>query len=320
MTNLNENKVTILGINGHFGHHAAIAFADAGWEVVGFGRSNKNPIEGVRFIQGDAENVADMRAAIGDSAVVVNGLNLPYDKWDKGRKEMQTARVIEAAEVPGRTLMYPGNVYNYAASDRRITPEMAQHPETPRGAIRVRCEQMLADAAARGEMQVLILRAGDFYGPDCTNDWFDLGILREADKGKVAFPGAPDTAHAWAYLPDFGAAFVKVATLSDTLAPFETFHFAGHFVTNRALFAAIEKAVQMPVTLVPFPWMLFRTIGLVSGVMREIVKMRYLWEHPMELVDPRLGAILGPDFGTPFEAAVAEVVRPFFSAQGKAAA
>jgi len=320
MTISKDRTVTILGINGHFGHHAALAFAKAGWDVRGFGRTNKKPIKGVRFIQGDAENVAEMRAAIGGSAVVVNALNLPYDQWDKGRKEAQTARVIEAAEAPGRTLMYPGNVYNYAANDRRITPDMAQHPETPRGAIRVRCEQMLAEAAAHGEMQVLILRAGDFYGPDCTGDWFDQGILREAGKGKVAIPGAPEIAHAWAYLPDFGAAFVNVAALRETLAPFETFHFAGHFVTNQALFTAIEKAAPVRVKQVVFPWMLFRAAGLFSGFTREIVKMRYLWQYPMELVDPRLSAILGPDFGTPFDEAVATVVRPFFSAQSKAAA
>jgi hypothetical protein len=42
-----------------------------------------------------------------------------------------------------------------------------------------------------------------------------------------------------------------------------------------------------------------------------VVKMRYLWNNPMELVDPRLEAILGPDFNTPFEVAVAATVKPF---------
>ena len=50
-------KVTILGINGHIGHHAAKAFVAAGWEVTGFGRSNKHPVPGVRFVQGDADSV-----------------------------------------------------------------------------------------------------------------------------------------------------------------------------------------------------------------------------------------------------------------------
>ena len=35
------NKVTILGINGHIGHHAAKAFVAAGWQVTGLGRSSR---------------------------------------------------------------------------------------------------------------------------------------------------------------------------------------------------------------------------------------------------------------------------------------
>ena len=56
-------------------------------------------------------------------------------------------------------------------------------------------------------------------------------------------------------------------------------------------------------------------MGLVDPLMREVGKMRYLWENPMELKDDRLDAILGPDFGTPFEEAVAATVAPFFAAE-----
>ena len=42
--------------------------------------------------------------------------------------------------------------------------------------------------------------------------------------------------------------------------------------------------------------------------MREVVKMRYLWNNPMELVDPRLERLLGPDFGTPLDTAIAATV------------
>lgn len=75
---MNAQKVIVIGINGHVGHHVAKAFVAAGWEVAGFGRSNKQPVPGVRFIKGDAEDTAAMRAAIGDIDVVVNALNLPY--------------------------------------------------------------------------------------------------------------------------------------------------------------------------------------------------------------------------------------------------
>src|SRR5688572_27790956 len=118
------NKVTILGINGHIGHHAAQAFVAAGWDVTGMGRSNKQPIPSVTFIKGDAGSIDDMRRAIGDTDVVFNALNLPYHQWDKGRKEAQTERVIAAMGKTGKTLLFPSNIYNYAASDRVVTPDL----------------------------------------------------------------------------------------------------------------------------------------------------------------------------------------------------
>jgi nucleoside-diphosphate-sugar epimerase len=307
-----KGKVTVLGINGHVGQYVARAFAEAGWDVSGMGRSNKHPMSGVTFVKGDADNVADMRAAIGDAEVVVNALNLPYDKWFNGAMETQTSKVIEAVGKTGKTLLYPGNIYNYAAALRQVTPDSPQHPERPRGEIRVRCETMLRQAAERGDLQAIILRAGDFFGPDVHMDWFDQAIL--AQKGKVAAPGAPGIGHSWAYLPDLARAFEKLAWHRHEFGAFENFHFAGHFVTSERLVAAIQKAAPAPLKVVSFPWAMLPVVGLFNPIMREISKMHYLWQNPMLLMDARLDAILGADFGTPYDEAIAETVAPFFVA------
>ena len=309
---MGKGTVTVLGINGHIGRFAAGAFAAAGWTVRGMGRSNKHAIPDVEFIQGDAESVPDMVRAIGDSAVVVNALNLPYDKWFGGAMEAQTANVIAAMGKSGRTMIYPGNIYNFAAAVREVTPDTAQHPARPRGEIRVRCEAMLKQAAARGDMQVIVVRAGDFFGPGKLGDWFEQGIL--AQKGKVSAPAALDMRHSWAYLPDYARAFEKLAWHRDELAAFENFHFAGHFVTSGDLVAAVQKAAPAPLKVTAFPWALLGVIGLFNPVMREIRKMHYLWQNPMQLKDERLAAILGPDFGTPYDEAVAKAAAPFFAA------
>jgi nucleoside-diphosphate-sugar epimerase len=308
---MSKGKVTVLGINGHIGHHAAQAFHQAGFAVTGFGRSSRQPISGVNFVKGDAASLDDLRAVIDGADIVVNALNLPYDKWDKGRAEAQLATVIAAMGDNGKTLMFPGNVYNYAATDRRIAPSTTQRPQTPRGAIRVRQEEMLAAASKAGKFQTIIIRAGDFYAPNNSGDWFDQAMMMDAKKGKIHRMADADLGHAWAYLPDLGRVFATVAEQRDTLGAFETFHFSGHYVTNGALMDAIAKASPVPLKVVPLPWFVLQAMGLASGVMREVVKMRYLWNNPMELVDPRLDAMLGPDFGTPFETAVAETVAPF---------
>jgi nucleoside-diphosphate-sugar epimerase len=309
-TKMDEKLVTVLGINGHIGRFTAMAFRDAGWKVRGMGRSDKAGLEGVEFVKGDAESVADMARAIGDSAVVVNALNLPYDKWFGGAMEAQTARVIEAMGKVGRTLLYPGNIYNYAATLRAVTPDAPQQPARPRGAIRVRCEAMLKEAAARGDLQVIILRAGDFFGAGVSG-YFDQGIL--AQKGKIALPGPAETGHSWAYLPDLARAFEKLAWHRKELGGFENFHFEGNFVTGADLAAAIQKVAPKRLKVTGFPWALLAVIGLFNPVMREVHKMRYLWQNPMRLTDPRLAAILGPDFGTPYDEAVAATVKPLLA-------
>ena len=309
---MSKGNVTVLGINGHIGHHAARAFRQAGFAVSGFGRSNRHPLEGVAFIKGDAGSLDDLKSAIAGADIVVNALNLPYDKWDKGRAEAQLATVITAMGDSGKTLMFPGNIYNYAASDRRIGPSTPQRPQTPRGAIRVRQEDMLAAASKAGKFQTIIVRAGDFYAPGNIGDWYDQAIMMEARKGKIYRMADSELGHAWAYLPDLGRAFAVLGEKRGEFGAFETFHFAGHYVTHGALMDAIVKASPVPLKVAPLPWIFLQAMGLANGVIREVLKMRYLWNNPMELVDTRLDAILGPDFGTPFEVAVAETVKPFF--------
>lgn len=314
-----SKTITILGINGHIGHEAAKAFVAAGWEVTGFGRENRHPVAGVRFGQGDAANVADIRRAIGDSEVVLQGLHPLYHQWDKGRAEALSARVVEAMGTTGKTLLFPGTIYNYAAADRVIRPDAPQHPETPRGAIRVRTEVAFAAAAQRGDIQVLILRAGDFFGAAHGGDWFDQAILREAGKGKFASLGKPGTAHAWAYLPDLARAFEKLAWHRKELGAFERFHFEGNFVTPEQMTAAALAAAPRPLKVSRFPWLILSVMGVTNPMMREIAKMGYLWQNPMQLKDERLAKILGPDFGTRFEDAVAATVQPFFEDKAVAA-
>lgn len=308
---MSKGKVTILGSNGHIGHAAMIAFRDAGWTVTGLGRTNRRPVEGTRFVAGDADDLAVVREAIADADVVVHALHLRYDQWGNGRSEKQLQVVIDAMGESGKTLLFPGTIYNYRASDRTVSPATRQSAEAPRGEIRIRLETMLREAATAGKFQAIILRGGDFFGPGNVGEWFGDAMLMDLGKGRIYHMGALEAGHSWAYLPDLARAFAVLAERRRTLAAFENFHFAGHWVTNGQMMAAIEAALQRPMKIAPLAWWGLRAVGLFNPVMRDIYRMRYLWLNEMELVDPRLDAMLGPDFGTPFDVAVAMTVEEF---------
>ena len=317
---MSKGKVTVLGSNGHLGNAAMTAFRDAGWTVTGLGRSNRRPAAGTQFIAGDADDVAVVKAAIAEADVVVHGLHLRYDRWGNGRAEAQLKVVLDAMAGSGKTLLFPGTIYNYRAKDRVVGPALRQEAEAPRGDIRIALERMLKQAAASGGFQVIILRAGDFYGPGNRGEWFEQAMLMDHGKGRVYHLADLDLRHSWAYLPDLGRAFVALAERRAELAGFENFHFAGHWVSHRQVLDAIRKAAPKSLYPAPLRWWMLRAVGLVNPVMRDIYRMRYLWQNEMELVDPRLDAMLGEDFVTPFEAAVTATVTELLGAPDAVAA
>lgn len=306
---MQKGKVTILGSNGHLGNAAMIAFRDAGWSVRGLGRTNRRPVAGTEFVAGDADDVEVVRAAIADAEIVVYGLHLPYDKWGKGAAERQLQTVIDAMGTSGKTLLFPGTIYNYRAADRVVSPDLRQIAEAPRGEIRIRLEAMLEKAAQDGRFQTLILRAGDFFGPGNRAEWFEAAMLMDERRGRLYHLGDLDKRHSWAYLPDLGRGFVTLAEQRATLPAFRNFHFAGHWVSHRQMMAAIQTAVPRPLKVSPMPWWLLRAVGVVNPVMRDIYRMRYLWLNEMELVDPDFDAMLPAGAATPFEQAVAATIE-----------
>lgn len=316
---MTKGKVTVLGSNGHIGNAAMIAFRDAGWSVTGLGRTNRKPISDTTFVAGDADHVAVVREAIRDADVVVYALHLRYDQWGNGRSERQLRVVIDALGDSGKTLLFPGTIYNYRAADRTVSPATLQSAEAPRGEIRIRLETMLREASAAGKFQTIILRAGDFFGPGNRGEWFEAAMMMDVAKGKLYHMSDLKLRHSWAYLPDLSRAFVALAEKRGELGKFENFHFAGHWVSHGQMMGAIQSALPGKVAVSPLQWWMIRAVGLFNPVMRDIYRMRYLWLNEMELVDPRLDGILGADFGTPFEEAVAATVEELMGAKTLAA-
>ncbi len=311
--------VTILGINGRIGQEVAKAFVASKWRVIGMGRGNRANLKGVEFVEGDVSFPEQTRVAIADADVVVNALNLPYDKWDKGRAEAQLAKVLEALKGSNKTLMFPGNIYNYGAKQHRLKPDTPQNPHRDKGEIRQRMEKQLRIASEQG-LQVVIIRLHDFFAPGAFQTSYDLMIMQRIKSGILQYGGDLQIGHGWAYLPDVGRAFVKIADVRGELPPFKNFHYAGHFATGHQTIAAIQSALPTLAKVKPVPWGLLKMIGIFVPILREVINMQYLWDQPHRLEDNELDVLLGADFKTPYGEAVAATVRSYLPEEGKMAA
>jgi nucleoside-diphosphate-sugar epimerase len=215
---------------------------------------------------------------------------------------------IAAAKTAGARIMFPGTVYNYGADAfPLLTEEAPQNPHTRKGKIRVEMEDRLRQASAQGT-RVLIVRAGDFFGPHSTgNSWVPQGLVKPGKPLRsVTWPGRGKTGHAWAYLPDYGEAVARLVDRDADLVAFEMFHFAGHWFENGRDFAQeLRLAAEAPgASIRAFPWPLVLALSPFVRLFRELAEMKYLWDVPVRLDNRKLLRLLGNEPHTPIGAAL----------------
>jgi len=160
----NPKTALVLGATGGIGGEVARALAARGWRVRGFARKPQAGRDGLDWRQGDAMVAADVAAAAEGVDLIMHAVNPPgYRDWDRLVLPM-LENTIAAARAAGAAILLPGTIYNYGPDAFPLIAENApQHPVTRKGAIRVRMESRLKEAAAAGTT-VLVVRAGDFFG------------------------------------------------------------------------------------------------------------------------------------------------------------
>jgi nucleoside-diphosphate-sugar epimerase len=302
----------VLGATGGIGGEVARLLVARGWHVHALNRtpdtlSASARALGVTWHRGDAMSAADIAAAAKGVSVIVHAVNPPgYRDWGRLVLPMLD-NTIAAARGNGARIVLPGTVYNFGPDAFPDLHETSpQNPVTVKGRIRVEMERRLRMAAVAGT-GVLIVRAGDFFGPTAANNWFSQGLVKPGRPvTAISNPGSPGIGHQWAYLPDVAETIVRLLEISERLEPFAVFHMEGHWdVDGTQMIGAIRAAAGNPAIKVrAMPWLLMRLMSPFVPLFRELSEMRYLWKTPIRMDNARLLSVLGAEPHTPLEIAV----------------
>jgi nucleoside-diphosphate-sugar epimerase len=265
----------------------------------------------IEWVKGDAMDAASVIAAAEGVSAIVHGANPPgYKNW-KGVALPMLDSTIAAARAVGARIVLPGTVYNFGPEVLpRVNERADQRPHTRKGKIRVEMEARLRESG----VPVLIVRAGDFFGPRTRNSWFSQGLVRPGSPVRfVLYPAKPNVGHTWAYVPDLARTIALLLDRSAELPRFAVFHFRGHYFERGIEMAeAVSRVVgsgkpQVPIW--PFPWLVIYMLAPFIETFRELIEMRWLWRQPLELVNDELVAFLGKEPHTPLDIAVEETLR-----------
>ncbi len=301
----------VIGASGGVGGAVAQALLKRGWRVRALNRNPaaaaaQRPDLPVEWIAGDAMRAADVTIAAQGADWIFHGANPPqYRNWPGTVVQMLDA-TIAAARASGARILFPGTIYNYGPDAFPVLREDSQqHPRTRKGKLRVTMEQRLETAAREGVRSVIV-RIGDFFGPNAANNWFSQGLVTPGKPvTRVIYPGSLKVGHAWGYLPDVAETMMRVIEADDRLGAFERFHMRGHwFAQGGELVEAIRRAVGRTVSVWRMPWFAVAAASPFVALFREMVEMRYLWKVPLQLDNTRLEALIGPEPHTPVDDAV----------------
>jgi nucleoside-diphosphate-sugar epimerase len=272
---------TILGANGVIGNELSKLLPHYTHKVRQVSRHPKQVNASDETFTADLLDPKAVSEAVKGSEVayLVAGLKYDANVWaEQWPKVMRNT--IDACKRHGTKLVFFDNVYAYGKVDGMMTEDTPYNPCSKKGEVRAAIATTLMDEAKRGELQAMIIRAADFYGPHATLSLTHATVFERLRAGKTPqWVGNAKAVHTFTYTPDAGG---SVALLGNTPAAYGQ---VWHALTSKEAMTG-EQFVRMACELADKPyklqvapgWML-SLMGLFVPVLRENKEMMYQFEH-----------------------------------------
>jgi nucleoside-diphosphate-sugar epimerase len=272
---------TILGANGTIARELSSALAAYTTDIRQVSRSP-------RKVNSDDETVAadllDARAtadAVSGSEVVYLVAGLQYnaaiwhEQWPRVMRN-----VIDACKKHNARLVFFDNVYAYGHVDGPMTESTPFNPNSKKGEIRAKIATMLLDEIHAGNLQAMVTRSADFYGPGAVQSFPHSTVFQRIKSQKTPqWVGNPNAAHTFTFTPDAGRALARLGNAV------EAFGQTWHLPTTKEPLTGAEfvrlacELASQPHRLQIAPAWMLNLMGFFMPVLRENKEMMYQFEH-----------------------------------------
>jgi len=312
---------TIFGA-GQIGKPLAVELAQQGHRVrlVRRGPATES-LDGVEWMQGDATDPVFAAKACEGSVSVYNCTNPPdYGRWD-GVLQPLYRGIWDAAAGAGARLVQLDNLYMYGRPESSPFDERTpMNPCAPHGELRKQLNEELWARHARGELEVTVGHASDFFGPAA-----DLGVVIRPDVlqpiargGRVYQTGNVDTPHGYSYTPDVVRGLATLGTRPEAVGR------AWHLPTTstsdtRTLLEAFARHAGTTIKVTVVPGWVLELASVFSPMLRALAKMRYQWDIPYVIDDGDFRRTFGIE-PTPLNEAIAHTLAAFSAQEAMNAA
>lgn len=306
---MKKKKSIILG-TGPLGLHIMQVLSEKGEWVTLVNRSGnvdqKLP-ENVEVVAGDATDSSVVLRICKGADKVFHCAMPAYTEWAEKFPAL-TQGILEGVKPTGAKLIYCDNLYMYGDTQGgELNENLPDKATGHKGKVRAAMAKSLMEAHKKGEVQVVIGRGSDFFGPNVINAALGGPFFEAALSGKPAnLLGNVDLPHTFTYIKDFAKALV---TLSENDHAFgQVWHIPNApTTTTRQLVNLVEKEIGQSIKVRAAKRFMVGLLGLFNPILKEMKEMMYEWEQPYVVNHGKFERAFGMDF-TPHEVAIEETV------------
>jgi nucleoside-diphosphate-sugar epimerase len=306
-------NVAIFGAAGAIGRAVGAELERRGvpFRVVGRSRESLEQAFGkmahAEIFPADLSEARSAGAAARGVDTIIYCVGLPYPSHQLHPVLMRTT--IEAAKLVGvARLVLSSSVYGYGVPRAsRVSETHPREPHTRKGKYRKEQEDLVMEAHAAGDIQGLIVRLPDFYGPHAELSLANP-VFHAALTGKTAnWVGPVNTPHEFVYTPDSGPVIADLASRAECYG--EAWNFGGAATINTMDFITrIYRAAGRSPKYRTVGAGMLKVLGWFNPTMGEVVEMLYLQETPVILDDSKLLAKL-PVHKTPYDDGIRQTLE-----------
>jgi nucleoside-diphosphate-sugar epimerase len=276
-----EAMQTILGANGVIATELSKQLPSYKTTIRQVSRHPRKVNESDELFAADLLNYEQTGKAVAGSEIVYLLAGLRYDtkvwreEWPKLMRN-----VIDACKKHRSKLVFFDNVYSYGLVKGPMTEETPFNPISKKGEVRAKIATMLLDEIKQGNLQGMIVRGADFYGPGAKLSLTYSTVTErvKANKGPQ-WIGNPKAIHTFTYTPDAGT---SVAMLGNTPSAYnQTWHAltSKEKITGEEYVKIACRIAGIKYSLMPMPKFGVRLVGLFVPVLSEFVEMMYQFEN-----------------------------------------
>ncbi len=308
---IKNNTHVVLGASGAIGQGVVKALQEKGLVIRAVERSKQ--VAGIETVLADLSDEKQAREAIVGASHVYLCVGLPYNTkiWQSGWPRLMRS-VINACAEANAKLIFFDNVYMYGPSlSVPFTENHPQNPTTKKGMVRKQVADLLLQAHNSSQVQAVIGRSADFYGPKAVNSQLYIKFIERIKQGKnPQWLGQPDQPHTYSYTLDNGRALVELA-LDDT-AYGQVWHLpVGKPIAIGEILGLINKKLGTSYKVSYLPRPLLGLMSLFIPPIKEVKEMLYQFDNPYIMSDQKFRDRF-PDFKTTsYEEGLAAMIESF---------